>query len=82
MKTTYSVSKGQSQFPALIRTAQRRGVATVTKHDETVAYVVSRETWEAMLETMELLGNPDFQRQWRRLRAGKVKYHSLDALPG
>jgi len=82
MKTTYSVSKGQSQFPALVRTAQRRGVATITRHDEAVAYVVSKEKWEALLETMELLASPSFQRQWRRLHAGKVKYHPLDALPG
>jgi hypothetical protein len=39
-----------------------------------VAYLVSRNKWEAMLETMELLANPDFQRQLRRLRNGKVKY--------
>lgn len=80
MKTTYSISKGQSQFPALVRTAQRRGVAVITKHDEAVAYVVSREKWEALLETMELLSSPDFQRQWRRLQTGKVKYHPLSAL--
>ncbi|MDD2762807.1 MAG: type II toxin-antitoxin system prevent-host-death family antitoxin [Opitutaceae bacterium] len=82
MKTTYSISKGQSQFPTLVRAAQRRGVATITKHDEAVAYVVSRERWESMIETMELLASSAFQRQWRRLRAGKVKYHSLEALPG
>lgn len=82
MKNTYSVSKAQSQFPALVRAAQRRGVAAITRHDETVAYVVSREKWEALLETMELLANPAFQRQWERLRAGKVKYRSLEALPG
>ena len=80
MKSTYSIAKGQSQFPALVRNAQRRGVATITKHDETVAYVVSREKWESMLETMELLGNQDFQRQWQRLKAGKVKYYPLSAL--
>lgn len=82
VKTTYSISKGQSQFPLLVRTAQQRGVATITKHDEAVAYVVSREKWDALLETMELLANPAFQRQWRRLRAGKVKYRPLDTLPG
>ena len=81
MKTTYSISKGQSQFPALVRAAQRRGVATVTKHDEAVVYVVSREKWEAVLETMELLGSPDFQKQWKRLRAGRVKYYTLDEIP-
>ncbi len=81
MKTTYSISKGQSQFPALVRAAQRRGVATVTKHDEAVAYLVSREKWETLLETMELLGNPGFQKQWKRLKAGRVKYQAMETLP-
>jgi prevent-host-death family protein len=74
MQDTYSTTRGRRQFPAMLRAAQRRGVAVVTKDDTTVAYLVSRDKWEAMLETMELLANPDFQRQLRRLRAGKVKY--------
>lgn len=82
MKTTYSISKGQNQFPALVRAAQSRGVATITKHDETVAYLVSREKWESMLETMELLANADFQQQLRLIREDKVEYFSLESLPG
>jgi len=77
----YSISKGQSEFPALVRAAQRRGVATITKHDEPVAYVVSREKWESVLETMELLANEDFQRQLKRMRAGKVKYYPMEEFP-
>ena len=74
MQNTYSITKGQRQFPAMVRAAQRRGVAVVTKHDATVAYLVSRDKWEGILETLELLANPNFQRQLRRIRAGKVKY--------
>ena len=74
MHNTYSVTSGRRQFPAMVRAAQRRGVAVVTQDDTTVAYLVSRDKWEAILETMELLASPDFQRQLRRLRAGKVKY--------
>ncbi|HVW21450.1 MAG TPA: type II toxin-antitoxin system Phd/YefM family antitoxin [Opitutaceae bacterium] len=81
MKSTYSIAKGQSQFPALVRTAERIGVATILRHDEPVAYLVSRERWESMLETMELLANPTFQDQLRRVRAGEVKYFPLEALP-
>jgi prevent-host-death family protein len=81
MKTTYSIAKGQSQFPALVRSAQHRGVAIITKHDETVAYVVSREKWESVLETMELLASDNFQHQWKRIKDGKVKYRPLTALP-
>lgn len=76
----YSIAKGQSQFPALVRAAQRRGVATITKHDEPVAYLVSREKWESILETMELLADEGFQRQLKSMRAGKVKYYPLASL--
>jgi antitoxin YefM len=81
MKILYSISQGQSQFPALVRAVQRRGVATITRHEVPVAYLISREKWESLLETMELLSNKDFLRQWKRLRAGKVKYYPLEALP-
>jgi hypothetical protein len=43
VQTTYSVTKGRSLFPAMVRAAQRRGVAVVTKDDTTVAYLVSRD---------------------------------------
>jgi prevent-host-death family protein len=81
MNNTYSISKGQSQFPALVRAAQAGGVAAITKHDETVAYIVSREKWESVLETMEFLADENFQRHWKRMRAGKVKYYPLESLP-
>jgi len=81
MKATYSIAKGQSQFPALVRAAQSRGVATITRHDEPVAYLVSRERWESLLETMELLADEGFQRQWKKIKAGKVKYLPLESLP-
>jgi prevent-host-death family protein len=80
VKSTYSISKGQSHFPALVREAEIRGVAVITKHDETVAYLVSREKWESMLETMELLANPDFQRHRKLMREGKVRYFGLESL--
>jgi len=43
--------------------------------------MVSKERWEAMLETMELLDNPEFQLQRKRMREGSVKYYPLEALP-
>jgi PHD/YefM family antitoxin component YafN of YafNO toxin-antitoxin module len=56
-------------------------VAIVTKHDETVAYLVSAEKWESMLETMELLANPEFQHQRKLMRQGDVEYFDVETLP-
>jgi len=52
----------------------------VTRHEKPVAYMVSAERMEAMLETMELLANPMFASALQTERAGTTQYHSLDAL--
>ena len=61
-----------------------RGAATMAKScpsaglnswllNETVAFVVSRERMESLIETLELLANPAFVRAWRAEKAGKGK---------
>ncbi len=80
MRTTYSIAQGQNDFPRLVRTAEKEGVAAVTRHERTVAYVVSRRKMEAYLETMELLANPKFMRIHRLHKAGKLKFTPLSDL--
>jgi PHD/YefM family antitoxin component YafN of YafNO toxin-antitoxin module len=81
MKNTYSVAEGQAQFPRVVRQSQNRIVA-IERHGRVSAYVIGRERMEAIAETMELLANPGFMAQVRRHRAGKLKFHPLDALAG
>ena len=73
VKSTYTISSAQAQFPAVVRAAQTGRVVGVTKHNETVAFVVSRERMESLIETLELLANPAFVRAWRAEKAGKGK---------
>jgi prevent-host-death family protein len=80
MKSTYSIAQGQNAFPQLIRQAEKDGLAVVTRHDEAVAYVVSREKMESLLETMELLANPAFTRVLHQDRAGKLALKPLPSL--
>ncbi len=80
MKSTYSISAAQAQFPAVVRFAQAGHFVGVTKHGETVAFVVSRERLESLLETKELLTNPAFVRAWKEVKAGKGKFHPVSAL--
>lgn len=48
--------------------------------DETVAFLVPRDRMEALLETMEILANPQAMRAIRRDQSGKGKYLPLSAL--
>lgn len=79
MKTTYSIARGQAQFPRLVRQSQQR-VVSIERHGQVEAYLIGRERMEAIAETMELLANPDFMRQLARHRAGKLKFYPLSAL--
>lgn len=79
MKTTYSITSAQAKLPTLVRECAK-GLITITKRDEAVAYVVSRERMETLLETMEILGNPKAMEALRKDRQGKLKYYPLESL--
>ncbi len=81
MKATYSVTEAQARLPRLLReaAAAERPVA-ITRRDETVAFLVPRERMEAILETMELLANPDAMAAIRADREGKGVYFPLEIL--
>ena len=80
MKNTYSISRAQSNLPRLVRESADEGAIAITRHNETVAYVVSRERMEAMVETMEVLANPKAMRALRDYEKGRTKFQSVEAL--
>jgi len=80
MRSTYSVTQAQSQLPSLIRKAEEGEPVKILRHNETVAYLVSRERMEAIVETMELLATPEAMKAVAAHRAGKLKFLPLSAL--
>ena len=53
---------------------------SVRSNDQTVAFIVPRERMEALLETMEVLANPQAMRAIRRDQSGKGRYLPLSVL--
>lgn len=80
MSSTYSVSEAQTNLPRLLKDANEEGSIAITRHAETVAYLVSRERMEAIVETLDLLANPQAMRAVRDYEAGKTKFLPLSAL--
>ena len=80
MKSTYSVSEAQTQLPGLIRKAEGGESIRIRRHNETVAYLVSRERLEAIVETLELLANPAAMRAVLAYRKGRLKLATLPAV--
>jgi len=71
------VTKAQKEFPALCRSKE---TVSVTRHGEVVAFVVPRHRMDALLDQMEILGNPDAMRAIRQAKRGKGKFVPLSAL--
>ena len=79
-RSTYSVTQAQSQLPQLLRQAERGMLVGITRRQQTVAYLLSRDYLEAMVETMEILANPDARKAIANHRAGRTKFVPLLAL--
>jgi len=77
VKTTFDIAEAQARLPKLVRTKQ---TVSLRENDETVAFLVPRERMEALLETMEIMANPDAMKAIRRDQSGKGKYLPLTIL--
>jgi PHD/YefM family antitoxin component YafN of YafNO toxin-antitoxin module len=63
-----------------VREAEHGALVRIARHDETVAYLVSRDHLEAIVETMELLANPRARKAIEEHRAGRTRFLPLTAL--
>lgn len=77
VKTTFDIAEAQARLPKLVRGKQ---TVSLREADETVAFLVPRDRMEALLETMEILANPEAMKAIRRDQSGKGKYLPLSVL--
>jgi hypothetical protein len=49
MKNTYSVAKAQANFTRILKEAEDHLIG-ITRHDETVAFILSRERMDAIAD--------------------------------
>ncbi len=79
MAITYSVTEAQAGLPSILRQAEDQPVI-ITRRDKAVGYILSPERFETMLETMEIMANPEAMDAIRNYKAGKTKFLPLDSL--
>lgn len=80
MKTTYSITEAQAGLPGLIREAETGAPITLTRHDKTVAYVISRARMQAVTETLELISDRQAMEALEAARDPFTTYTPLDEL--
>ena len=78
MSSTVTISELQDQAPQVVKRAEKIGSVAVSRHGRTVAFVVSRERMEAILETVEILADKQLMKSIRDYEAGKVKPKPFD----
>ena len=66
-------------LPRILREAEEQTVV-ITQRGKAVAYLLSPERFEAMLETMEIMSNPAAMEAIRDYKSGKTKFMPLDVL--
>jgi hypothetical protein len=79
MNSTVTVSELQAQTPKVIRETERRGFTSVSRHGKIVAVMLSHDRIEAMIESMELLNNPEFMGVLKDYQAGKLSFKEIPA---
>ena len=82
VKSTYTIKELQRETAAAVRAAEKGSLVTITRHDRPVVHVISDERLGALLETMELLTDPDFVTAWQQEKAGQGKYYPASSLAG
>jgi antitoxin (DNA-binding transcriptional repressor) of toxin-antitoxin stability system len=80
MKSTVTISELQAQAPRCVRWAEREGAITVARHGRAVAFLVSRDRMEAIIETLEIMGNAKVMKAIRNYETGRAKMKDVSCL--
>jgi prevent-host-death family protein len=80
VKSTYTIKELQRETAAAVQVAEDGALVTITRHSRPVVHVISDERLGAMLETMELLADPNFMLELKKLKAGKQRYYPVSSL--
>ena len=75
-ESTVNVTEAQANLPRLIR----RDSFAISRHGKVVGVFLSKDRIEALIETMELLGDEKFMGALREYKSGKMKFYDVAAL--
>lgn len=81
VKNTYTVKEAQQNLAGMVRVAERGSLATITRHQKPVAYVLSPGRLSELLETMEILADARAMKAVRDAEAGRGKVYDAEELP-
>jgi len=78
--STVTISELQAQAPKCVRRAEKEGALTIARHGRAVAFLVSRDRMEAIIESLEIMSNPKAMKAIRDYEAGKATMKDVSCL--
>ena len=75
--TSLTISQLAGSAPKAIRETEEVGVRGITRNGKAVAFLVSRDVMESILETMELQKNRELMALVKADKAGRIKFTPL-----
>ncbi|MSU25046.1 MAG: type II toxin-antitoxin system Phd/YefM family antitoxin [Opitutus sp.] len=82
MTPTYSIKEAQKRFPALVRRVEQGRFARIKRRGKPAVLVIGTGQLKVMMETAEILADPDAMKAIRDAEGGKVEkwYSPADLL--
>ena len=80
MSPTIALAELDRRGSAAVRQARRHGQVCVTDRGHAVAFILSAEKVEAMLETLEVMGDPQAMAAIRNYEAGQTQMKDVSCL--
>lgn len=81
MKNTYTIKEAQQNIAGMVRVAERGALATITRHQKPVAYVLSPARLNELLETLEIVSDSKAMKAIRDAETRHGKVYDAKDLP-
>ena len=80
MDSTVTVAQLKAQTPKWVRRCEQQGSLTIARHGRAVAFLVSRDRMEAIIESLEIMANPKAMKAIRDYERGKARMKDVSCL--
>ena len=80
MKSTVTTTEAQANLPKLLKQLPQRQAFTITNHGRIAGFLISKDRMEAIIETLEIMGNPDAMKAIHDYESGKFKGKDISCL--
>jgi antitoxin (DNA-binding transcriptional repressor) of toxin-antitoxin stability system len=80
VKDICSITDLQREGPSIVRRAEAKGSVPLARNGRTVAYIISRNRMEAIIETLEIMGNREAMKAISDYQAGRVNMRDASVL--